>query len=90
MATQPRAWWNLFNQLETLAVQAWDGLAEIYKRIKANYAAALEKHTSIHQTNVAYVLLYIYVSIKGVWDFEQDIFLFLKLIPLNTTVRHNL
>lgn len=23
-----RAWWNLFNQLEMLALQVWDGLVE--------------------------------------------------------------
>ncbi|CAJ2644558.1 unnamed protein product [Trifolium pratense] len=39
LAALQRAWWILFKQLETLAVQAWDGLVEIDKMNSANYAA---------------------------------------------------
>jgi hypothetical protein len=61
LAALQRAWWNLFNRLETLAVQAWDGLIEIDKMNKANYAAAPRRETqlpSIRPMHVAYVLLY--------------------------------
>jgi hypothetical protein len=61
LAALQRAWWNLFNRLETSAVQAWDGLIEIDKMNKANYAAAPRRETqlpSIRPMHVAYVLLY--------------------------------
>jgi hypothetical protein len=61
LAALQRVWWNLFNRLETSAVQAWDGLIEIDKMNKANYAAAPRRETqlpSIRPMHVAYVLLY--------------------------------
>lgn len=37
LAVPRRVWWNLYNQLETLAVRAWDGLVDIEKMKEAGY-----------------------------------------------------